>query len=86
LVDGEHDERKFPVHEVIKVIEGVNIYRTEKWWKAALLTESYGKRQVTVYQWLKRDEQWKRKQKMSITSKEEWGKIVEACADLVAKL
>lgn len=86
MADDERNEQKFPVHEVIKVIEGVNIYRTEKWWKAALLTESYGKRQVTVYQWLKRDEKWKRRQKMSITSKEEWGKIVEACADLVAKL
>ncbi len=86
MADKEQGKQLFPVHEVIKVIEGINIYRSEKWWKAALLTESYGKRQVTIYQWLKRDEKWKRKQKMSITSKEEWGRIVEACADLVAKL
>jgi hypothetical protein len=86
LANEEQGKPQFPVHEVIKVVEGINIYKTEKWWKAALLTESYGKRQVTVYQWLKRDEQWKRRQKMSITDKEEWGKMVEACAKLVAKL
>jgi hypothetical protein len=82
----EQNEQKFPVHEVIKVIRGVNIYKSEKWWKAALLTENYGKRQVAVYQWIKKESQWKRKQKMSIASKDEWGKIVEACANLVAEL
>lgn len=76
----------YPVHEIIKVIRGVDIYKSEKWWKAVLLTESYGRRQVTIYQWLKRDEKWKRKQKMSIVNKDEWGKIVNACADLVAAL
>lgn len=79
-------EREYPVHEVVKVIRGVDIYKTEKWWKAALLTENYGRRQVTIYQWIKRDDKWKRKQKMSIASKDEWGKIVNACADLVAEL
>ena len=82
----ETSEKKYPVHEVIKVLQGVDIYKSEKWWKAVLLTESYGKRQVTIYQWVKKDEKWKRKQKMSITNKDEWGKIVKACADLVALL
>lgn len=77
---------KYPVHEVIKVIEGIDIYKSNKWWKAALLTESYGRRQVTIYQWIMKDDKWKRKQKMSIASKDEWAKIVTACADLVAKL
>lgn len=79
-------EKKYPVHEVIKVLQGIDIYKTKKWWKAALLTESYGKRQVTIYQWVKSEEKWKRKQKMSIVNKDEWGKIVKACADLVALL
>ena len=82
----EPAEKKYPVHEIIKVIRGVDIYKSEKWWKAALLTESYGKRQVNIYQWVKRDEKWIRKQKMSIVNKDEWGKIVKACADLVGEL
>jgi hypothetical protein len=82
----QSSQEKYPVHDVITVIRGMDIYKTEKWWKAALLTESYGKRQVTIYQWVKRDTKWVRKQKMSVRSKDEWSKIVKACADLIATL
>ena len=79
-------KQTWPVHEVIQVVRGVDIYKSDKWWKAALLTESYGRRQVTIYQWRKSENKWKRKQKLSIASKDEWAKVVEACADLVAEL
>ena len=86
ILNEAEEAEKYPVHDIIKVVHGIDIYRTKKWWKAVLLTESYGRRQVTIYQWIKKDDKWKRKQKMSITDKDEWAKIVEACAELVAKL
>ena len=79
-------KQTWPVHEVIQVVRGVDIYKSDKWWKAALLTESHGRRQVAIYQWRKSEDKWKRKQKLSIASKDEWAKVVEACAELVAEL
>jgi len=79
-------KQTWPVHEVIQVVRGVDIYKSDKWWKAALLTESHGRRQVAIYQWRKSEDKWKRKQKLSIASKDEWVKVVEACAELVAEL
>ena len=36
-------ERKFQVSETIKAIEGIDLYKTEKWWCAIVLMESLEK-------------------------------------------
>jgi len=69
-------EEPFPVHETVKVLEGVTINKSGKWWSAALLIESYGKRHVALYLWNKSaDGTWKRKQKFTIVSKDNWEKL-----------
>jgi hypothetical protein len=72
-------EEPFPVYETVKVLEGVTINKSGKWWSAALLVESYGKRQIALYLWQKGDEgKWKRREKFIIPSKDMWEKTKKA--------
>lgn len=72
-------EEPFPVHESVKVLHGVTVSKSNRWWSAALLIESYGKRQIALYLWVKsNDGKWKRKEKFIIPSKENWEKLKAA--------
>ncbi len=79
-------EEKFPVSETLKVIEGLNLYKTEKWWCAAVLMEAFGKKQIGVYLWNKKADQWKRRQKFIIHNKDEWVRIKEKVEKLIPNL
>ena len=71
-------EEKFPVSETLKVIEGTTVYKTDKWWSAVLVVESFGRKQITVYLWNKKEDEWKRRQKFLVPNKDEWTKIKDA--------
>lgn len=71
-------EEKLPVSESLNVIEGITIYRSEKWWSAVALMDAFGKKQIAVYLWVKRGDQWKRKNKFIIHTKKEWQQIKDA--------
>lgn len=81
-------EENYPVHSAIKVLDGVDIYKTSKWWKAVLLCESFGHKQILIYQWLKDNKsgKWKRKQKMGIKNIGEWKQILEAVQKFESRL
>ena len=81
-------QEKYPVSSFLKVVEGVDIYRTEKWWKAALLTESRYGMQIGVYLWTKdrKTGEWKRKQKMRVRSLDELNKIVDAVKQYLGRI
>lgn len=69
---------EFPVSEKLRVIEGTTLYKTDKWWSAVLVVESFGRKQVNLYLWNKAGDKWKRRQKFLVPGKEEWTKIKEA--------
>jgi len=72
-------EEKFPVSETLKVIDGTTIYKTDKWWSAVVVVDSFGRKQIALYLWNKADEIWKRRQKFLVPNKEEqWTKLKEA--------
>lgn len=72
-------EEKFPVSETLKVIEGTTIYKTNKWWSAVVVVESFGRRQINLYLWNKLGEQWKRRQKFLVPNKkEQWTLLKES--------
>lgn len=72
-------EEPFPVHESVKVLQGVTVSKSSKWWSAALIIESYGRRQIALYLWVKSAEgKWKRKEKFILPSKEIWEKLKTA--------
>ncbi|NIQ07775.1 MAG: hypothetical protein GWO20_19280 [Candidatus Korarchaeota archaeon] len=74
---------ELPVHEEIKVKKALEIFKSEKWWKFVSKQESFGRDEVAVYLFVKRDDEWKRKQKMKISDKNEWIKLRTAISQLL---
>jgi len=77
---------EYPVSEKLKVIKAKTLYKTEKWWSAVVLLESFGRKQVAVYLWDKRNDQWKRRQKLVVKNEEEWQRIKGAIEELLQNL
>ncbi|PSN84253.1 hypothetical protein B9Q01_01545 [Candidatus Marsarchaeota G1 archaeon OSP_D] len=67
-------QEKFPVDENLKQIAGKTIYKTNKWWKAAVITEGWGKKSLTIYLWQSKNNDWRVVQKYKIHTKDEWQK------------
>ncbi len=82
----EEIPKDLPVHESLKPLAYREIYRTEKWWGAAVLLQGFGRREVNVYQWMNRNGVWKRKQKLSVKSVQNWNKIKQAVESLISSL
>lgn len=78
----EMGEEGLPVSETQKVIEGITLYKTEKWWSAVALVDAFGRKQIAVYLWIKRGDQWKRKNKFIIHNQAEWQRIKGAIEKL----
>ena len=96
LVDGQFqpsktekiqaEEEKLPISKVYKAIDYITIYKNDLWWEAVVLFETYGRRQIGMYLWQKRNNQWKRKNKFGIRSPDEWVKLKTAVEDLTPKM
>ncbi len=82
----EEQAENYPVDENLKQLAGKTIYKTEKWWKAAVLSEGWGKKALTVYLWQFRNGDWKVVQKYKIHRKDEWAKDKETIEALIEKL
>jgi len=79
-------EEKLPISEFYKVIEYKTIFKSEKWWEAIVVFEAYGKRQIGMYLWQKRKDVWKRKNKFSVRSLDDWEKLKSAVDQLLSTL
>ena len=80
------EREKLPLWDQYKVIDYVTIFRSEKWWEAIVIIESFGRRSIAMYLWTKRGEQWKRKHKFQIRNKAEWEKVKGAVDKLAPQL
>ncbi len=79
-------EEKLPISEFYKVIDHATIFKSQKWWEAVVVFESYGKRQIGMYLWQKKADVWKRKHKFNVRNLEEWDKLKKAIEELTPKL
>ena len=79
-------KEELPISEALKQIESRTLYKTDKWWAAIALIESFGRKQIAFYLWAKSNEKWKRKQKFVIHNKDEWTKIKDVVEGFVQKL
>jgi len=79
-------EDKLPISEELKVLQGITLYKSDKWWSAMALLDAFGRKQIAVYLWTKKDDQWKRKQKFVIHNKSEWTNIKENVEKLIEQL
>ena len=51
----EKTSEKLPISDFYKVIDYVTIFRSEKWWEAIVVFESFGKRSIGLYLWQNRN-------------------------------
>lgn len=75
---------EFPVHDSIDVLSGETIYKTNDWWKAAILSNGYQGPEISVYLWQKNGTSWKRKQKYKVKSEKDWNKEKEIIDGLIS--
>lgn len=86
MEDSESPTEKLPVHESINVLDYTTLYKSEKWWAAVALCESFGRKDISLYQWQKRDGIWKRQSKWRIKNKGEWLAIKDAVENLIDEI
>jgi len=86
LSETSQKSEKLPLWEGYKVIDHVTIFKSEKWWEAIAVIESYGRRSIAMYMWQFRDGTWKRKHKFQLRNVDEWNKVKDAVERLAPKL
>ncbi len=84
-VPGE-DNEKVPIKPPLKVLDSRTISKKFGWWAAVVLLESYAKKQVCFYLWQKKGEEWKRKQKFGVHSREDWASIKNAVESFIQQM
>jgi hypothetical protein len=82
----ENIEEKLPISEFYTVVDHVTIFKSQKWWEAVVIFESYGKRSIGLYLWQKRQDAWKRKHKFNVRNLDEWNKLKNAIEQLTPKI
>jgi len=82
----ESAEEKLPISDFYKVVDHVTLFKSQKWWEAVVIFESYGKRSIDLYLWQKRQDAWKRKHKFNVRNLDEWNKLKTAIEQLTPKL
>lgn len=80
------ETEKLPLSEFYNVIDYATIFKSEKWWEAIVVIESFGKRSIAMYLWQKKNDVWKRKHKFQVRNMDEWNKIKNSIEQLAPKL
>lgn len=79
-------EEKLPISESIKVMESATIFKSDKWWAAVVLVESFGRKQLAIYLWNKKGGLWKRRQKFVVRNNAQWSQFKEAIEKFLPQL
>jgi hypothetical protein len=80
---------EYPVSDVLEVLDGETIYKSDGWWKAILLCDNEENQKeptIRLYLWQKRGKSWKNKHRYEIKSKENWEKEKSAVEGMVGAL
>lgn len=86
MPDGAKKEEKIPIESPLEVADYRTLSKGFGWWAAAVLVESWGRKQVCLYLWQRKKDGWKRKQKFTIHDPEKWQQIVAAVDELIPKM
>lgn len=76
----------FPAHEVLNIKDGKTVYKNDKWWRAVILYKRHGETRIGTYLWVKKNDEWKRKQKYAVRSPEDWEKEKEIIEKFMHKI
>ena len=77
---------EIPVSKFYKVVDYVTIFKSDKWWEAVAVIESFGRKSIAMYLWQFRDGKWKRKHKFQLRNLEEWEKVKNAVEKLAPQV
>ena len=81
------DEEQVPIVAPLKVLAQKTINKRFGWWSCVVLLESYGRKQVCLYLWQKKEGGgWKRKQKFAVHNQEDWELIQNAIGGIIGEL
>ncbi|MBN2097703.1 MAG: hypothetical protein JW714_04405 [Candidatus Omnitrophica bacterium] len=83
---GAKGEEKIPIEPPLVVIDYRTLSKGFGWWAAAVLVESWGRRQICLYLWQRKKEGWKRKQKFTVHDPEKWSQIAQAVEELLPNM
>lgn len=77
---------ELPVHSYLDVDAHHTIYKGSGWWKAVALLRRDDRREVAVYLWKKKGDEWKRQQKLTVSDGDEWEEIESAVTSFLERL
>ena len=81
------DDEQVPIVPPLKVLTQKTVNKRFGWWSAVVLLESYGRKQVCLYLWQKKEDGGgKRKQKFAIHNQEDWELIQGAVSGMIGEL
>ncbi|UCB57509.1 MAG: hypothetical protein JSV30_02705 [Candidatus Omnitrophota bacterium] len=86
MEEGRAKEEKIPIEPPLQVVDYRTLSKAFGWWAAAVLIESWGRKQVCLYLWQRKKDGWKRKQKFTVHDAEKWEQIVQAVEELLPKM
>jgi len=69
------DPERPPIAKPLDLISFKTINKAFGWWSACVLVSSWGRKQISLYLWQKKQDRWARKQKFSIHNRTDWEKI-----------
>lgn len=75
-----------PIDSSLKTLDKFELFKTDKWWSAVALVDSFGRKQVAVCLWLKKGDNWKSQQKFVIRNKDHWLEVKEVVEKFVEHL
>lgn len=75
-----------PVHDGFDIVDTETIFKSDDWWKAVVLYEGYRGKEIAIYLWQHRDDEWKRSQKYVVRSQEDWEDDKAAIEEFVDQL
>ena len=83
---GAKKEEKIPIEPPLQTVDYRTLSKGFGWWAAAVLVESWGRKQICLYLWQRKKDGWKRKQKYTIHDPEKWEQIVSAVEELLPEI
>jgi len=80
------DDAMLPIKPPLQALNYKTINKKFGWWAAVVLLRSYAKKQICFYLWQRKGDEWRRKQKFGIHSKEDWALIKNAVESYIGEL
>lgn len=80
------EEEKLPISEVYKVIEYKTLGKSKSWWSAVVMYNAFGRQQIGVYLWQKRNGKWRRKQKFVVKNRNQWEDVKKVIEEFLGRL